>query len=83
MWRLLVFCFTEWPAIAEWKTKHLNNVTDAALDLVPIVERYRKTVAPDSTTVAKVEDGLRRVVDNANPQQGDMFSPVNPNPNAG
>lgn len=86
MWKHIVFAFQEWgtpDGIQWWLDKHLGHLVDAVTDLLPLLSRYRKAVAPESTRVAKLEDGLRRVVDNANPQQGDMFSPVNPNPNAG
>lgn len=83
MFSTLVFLFKERAELTGWRSKHLGPVTAAIKDAIPIVERYRQRVAPESAVVQRVETVLKAAVDPANPQPGDEFSPTNPNQHAG
>lgn len=77
---ILVFLFQERTELAQWQQKHLANVTAAIKDALPIVERYRQSVAPNSDIVKHVESAMKKTT---LPQPGDQDYPINPNPNVG
>jgi hypothetical protein len=60
IWGTLVFLFAERNELGGFWTKHGANLNAALKDALPLIEKYRASVAPTNETVKHVEAVVRK-----------------------